>query len=295
MKTAVRHGLLFRLIIIVLLLGALTAASVVLIRRFKPKPVDPHEGMVYIDDGFGMVWMTPLEGVDVNGLTREDFRNENGAPVYAGTAFDTLRGVDVSEHQQEIDWSLAAQAMDYAYIRVGYRGYGEKGNLVEDPYYEANMSGALNNGLPVGVYMFSQAVTVAEALEEANFVIDRLKGYKVSLPVIYDWEKIDGGGARTDELAGTVTLTDCAVAFCQTLKNAGYDAGVYFNRYIGYYGYDLSRLTGYKFWAAVPGDFPDFYYACDMWQYTFEAEVPGITTPADMNLMFLPRPAENAA
>ncbi len=293
MKTAVRHGLLFRLIITALLVAALAFAVGALILRFKPKPADPHEGMVYIDDGFGMVWMTPLEGVDVNGLAREDFRSENGEPVYAGAAFDTMRGVDVSEHQQEIDWSLAAQAVDYAYIRVGYRGYGDEGNLVEDPYFETNMAGALNNGLLVGVYMFSQAVTVAEALEEANFVIDRLRGYKVSLPVIYDWEKIEGGGARTDELAGTVTLTDCAVAFCQTLKNAGYDAGIYFNRYIGYYGFDLSRLTDYKFWVAVPGQFPDFCCACDTRRYTFEAAAPGIATPADMNLMFVPK--ENAA
>ena len=78
-------------------------------------------------------------------------------------------------------------------------------------------------------------------------------------------------------------------AFCETVKKAGYEPGVYFNRYIGYYGFDLSRLNSYKFWLAVPGDFPDFYYAFDIWQYSFEETIPGIETPTDMNLMFIPK------
>ena len=142
--------------------------------------------------------------------------------------------------------------------------------------------------------MFSQAVSGEEAVQEAEFVIERLKGYKVTLPVIFDWEKIEGGGARTDNLDPAV-LTECALAFCQTIENAGYEPGVYFNRYLGYYGFDLSRLTDYTFWVAVPGEFPDFYYASDMWQYTFEATVPGMNTPADMNLMFIPRVVETPA
>lgn len=291
MKTATRHRILPALLV----LAVLVAVTAVLIWRFRPKPVDPYEGMVYIDDGFGMVWMTPLEGVDVNSLSREDFQSVGGRPVYVGQDFDTLRGVDVSEHQQEIDWAQVAREVDFAYIRLGYRGYGQgTGNLVEDPYFERNMSGALNNGLPVGVYLFSQAITVAEALEEAQFVLERLEGYKISLPVIFDWEKIEGYEARTDNL-GTSSLTDCAVAFCQTIKNAGYDSGVYFNRYIGYYGFDLSRLTDYTFWAAVPGDFPDFYYAADLWQYSFTGSVPGIEGDTDLNLLFIPKPPEPEA
>lgn len=282
MKTAVRY----RLVSFILCLAALVAVSGLLILLFRPKAVDPHEGQVYINDGFGMVWMTPLEGVEANTLGQPDFRIINGTPYYTGKAYEVLRGADVSEHQLEIDWAQAAPSLDFAYIRLGYRGYTQ-GGLFEDPYYEQNMSGALNNGLKVGVYMFSQAISVEEAIEEANFVLERLEGYKISLPVIFDWEKIDGGGARTDDLDPAV-LTDCAVAFCETVKNAGYEPGVYFNRYLGYYGFDLSRLTDYSFWVAVPGDFPDFYYASDLWQYTFSASIPGIPTETDMNLLFTP-------
>lgn len=289
MRTAQRSRLGLA-ILLLSILAALVLACLLLIKLFRPKPEppDPHAGQVFIDDGFGMVWMTPLEGVAVNGLAREDFHSQDGAPAYVGTAFNVLRGADVSEHQQEIDWTQAAPALDFAYIRLGYRGYSV-GNLVEDAYFEQNMRGALNNGLPVGVYLFSQATTVAEAIEEARFVLERLEGYRISLPVMFDWEKIDEADARTAGLS-SATLTDCAVAFCQTIENAGYEAGVYFNRYIGYYGFDLSRLTDYSFWVSVPGDFPDFYYAADCWQYSFTASVPGIASETDMNLMFVPIP-----
>ena len=284
MKTAVRS----KLITLIILLAALMAVSLLLMGMFRPKQVDPHEGQVYIDDGFGMVWMTPLEGVAVNTLGEKDFDIINGVPYYNGDAYAVLRGVDVSEHQHEIDWSQAARNMDFAMIRLGRRGYTE-GGLFEDEYFEANMRGALNNGLDVGVYMFSQAVTVQEAIEEAEFVIRRLEGYKVTMPVVFDWEKIEGADARTDGL-DTGILNDCAVAFCETIRAAGYEPAVYFNRYMGYYGFDLSRLTDYTFWAAVPGTYPDFYYASDIWQYTFSADIPGIYTETDMNLMFIPKP-----
>ena len=129
-----------------------------------------------------------------------------------------------------------------------------------------------------------------EAIEEADFVLERIEQYDIDLPVMYDWEKMEeaGADARTYQL-DTAILDECAVAFCETVKKAGYEPGVYFNRYIGYYGFDLSRLNYYKFWLAVPGDFPDFYYAFDIWQYSFEETIPGIETPTDMNLMFIPK------
>lgn len=283
MRTKTRSKLLFVVVLAVIAIAAVVIIAVV----NKPKPVDPHEGQVYIDDGFGMVWMTPLEGVDVNPIAQSDIRTVNGRPEYVGTAFETRRGLDVSEHQLEIDWQQVAQSgVKFAYIRLGYRGYTE-GGLFDDAYFKQNIEGALANGLDVGVYFFSQAISTAEALEEARYVIDRLAGYKVTLPVMFDWEKIEGGGARTDNLPSD-TLNNCAVAFCEAVKNAGYTPGVYFNRYLGYYGFDLSKLTDYEFWLAVPGEFPDFYYRTDIWQYSFTDTVPGISTPTDMNMMFIP-------
>lgn len=293
MKTAVKY----RLILIAIAVLVLAAAVVIVALSLRPEPVDPHEGQVYIYDGFDWIWMTPLPGVEANSLTAEDFSNQSGRPTYTGSDYQVLRGVDVSEHQHEIDWAqVAASGVDYAYVRLGYRGYTE-GGLFEDPYFRANVEGALANGLQVSVYFFSQAISVQEAIEEAEFVLERIKDYNITLPVVYDWEKINGEtAARTDNLDFSI-LNDCAVAFCDTMKNAGYAPAIYFNRHLGYYGYDLSRMTDYDFWFALPeSPFPNFYYAVDMWQYSFTEQVPGIAEPTDMNLMFIPlENGENAA
>ena len=293
MKTAVKY----RLILIAIAVLVLAAAVVVVALSLRPEPVDPHEGQVYIYDGFDWIWMTPLPGVEANSMTAEDFSDQSGYPTYTGSDYQVLRGVDVSEHQHEIDWAqVAASGVDYAYVRLGYRGYTE-GGLFEDPYFRANVEGALANGLQVSVYFFSQAISVQEAIEEAEFVLERIKDYNITLPVVYDWEKINGEtAARTDNLDFSI-LNDCAVAFCDTMKNAGYAPAIYFNRHLGYYGYDLSRMTDYDFWFALPeSPFPNFYYAVDMWQYSFTEQVPGIAEPTDMNLMFIPlENGENAA
>lgn len=293
MKTAVKY----RLILIAIAVLVLAAAVVIVALSLRPEPVDPHEGQVYIYDGFDWIWMTPLPGVEANSLTADDFSDRSGCPTYTGSDYQVLRGIDVSEHQHEIDWAqVAASGVDYAYVRLGYRGYTE-GGLFEDPYFRANVEGALANGLQVSVYFFSQAISVQEAIEEAEYVLARIRDYNITLPVVYDWEKINGEtAARTDNLDFSI-LNDCAVAFCDTVKNAGYEPAIYFNRHLGYYGYDLSRMTDYDFWFALPeSSFPNFYYAVDMWQYSFTEQVPGIAEPTDMNLMFIPlETGENAA
>lgn len=287
MRTARRNKT--ALILVTVILAALVAALVIGLLS-KKEPEDPHKGQVYIYDGFDWIWMTPLEGVPANDLTEESFSSNDGRIEYTGTDYDVLRGVDVSEHQLDIDWKqVAASGVDYAYIRVGWRGYTE-GGLFEDAYFERNIQGALDAGLHVGVYMFSQAVTVQEAIEEADFVLERIWKYNVTLPVVFDWEKIEAAEARSHGL--TMELrTDCARAFCETVKSAGYVPCVYFNRNLGYYGYDLTRLTDYEFWFSLPeSGFPNFYYACDMWQYSFTETVPGIAEPTDMNLWFIAKP-----
>ena len=250
-----------------------------------PGKEDEHAGQVYINDGFEDIWMTPYENVPASSLVWGDFQTVGGIPSYVGSGFTTELGVDVSEHQWEVDWQAAARMIGFAYIRLGYRGYTE-GGLFVDPWYETNITGASAAGLDTGVYFFSQAVNVGEAIEEAEFVIENLRGYRVNLPVIFDWEHVDEE-ARTDNVSEQ-TMTDCAVAFCRTITNAGYDAGVYFNRKLGYHGFDLSRLADYTFWVSVPGEFPDFYYAADLWQFSFEGTVPGIEGNADLNMRLIP-------
>ncbi|MBR3292930.1 MAG: glycoside hydrolase family 25 protein [Oscillospiraceae bacterium] len=255
----------------------------------RAKITDPHEGQVYIYDGFDWIWMTPLEGVPVNAITEHDFRWDGTSPEYIGDHYTAMRGVDVSEHQHEIDWKAVKESgIDFAFIRVARRGYSE-GGLFEDEYYAENIRGASDAGLKVGVYFFSQAINVQEAVEEAEMTIRLLAPYqnRISLPVVYDWEKIyDDSSARTAGL-DTQTLSDCAVAFCETVKSAGYTPGVYFNRHTGYYGFDLTRLEEYVLWFALPeAKFPSFYYATDIWQYSFTEQIPGINTPTDVNLYF---------
>ena len=278
-----RSGILKYFFIAALLILAMVA----IIRLAIPDHADEHAGQVYLNDGFEMVWITPWENVPVSAVSERDFRMEGEQPVYVGGEFDTQIGIDVSEHQWDVNWQAAAQMLDFAFIRLGYRGYTE-GGLFLDPWYETNMSGAIAAGIDTGVYFFSQATNVSEAIEEAEFVLEHLRAYRISLPVIYDWENIEGGGARTDEY-NEQTLTDCAVAFCRTIRNAGYDAGIYFNRRLGYHGFDLSRLSDYSFWLSAPGEFPDYYYACEFWQYSFTGSVPGVQGEADLNMRFIPR------
>ena len=285
------RNLLYMIVTGLSVLIALVLAVAFFIQRPDLEPADPHEGQVYLYDGKDWIWMTPLEGVPVNTLTAEKFTSQ-GKVRYLGTEYDALRGVDVSEHQLEIDWpKVAAEGLDFACIRLGRRGYTE-GGLFEDPWFKKNIEGAAGAGLRTGVYFFSQAVNAAEAIEEANFVLERIAPYAVDAPIVYDWELIEAEGARTAELTSE-TRTDCAVAFCETIRRAGYTPCLYFNRDLGYYGYDLTRLTDYMFWFSLPeSSFPNFYYACNIWQYSFTEEVPGIEGPADMNLWFVPHPSE---
>lgn len=137
----------------------------------------------------------------------------------------------------------------------------------------------------MGVYFFSQAVSVWEAEEEAQYVLDAIQGYDVTYPVAFDWEFIAGDTARTDGM-GPEAITRCAGAFCDMIREAGYHPVVYFNQDLGYLSYQLDRLTDYTFWLAEYNARPSFFYHFDLWQYTHTASVPGIEGNVDMNLAF---------
>ena len=191
-------------------------------------------------------------------------------------------GIDVSSHQGAIDWQAVADAgIEFAIIRVGYRGYGT-GTIEEDTSYYTNIEGALAAGLQVGVYFYSQAITTAEAREEAQFVLNHLGGYEITYPVIFDWEQ-SSEAERTASLDNTA-LTDCAIAFCDTIEALGYRAGCYFNQYFGYDRFDLRRLDDYCLWLAEYNSYPSFLYNVQLWQYSQSGQVPGIDTAVDLNL-----------
>ena len=234
---------------------------------------------------------TPVEPVDLEPTVPENsydpagFYEEGGFKRYKSE--DTLAsvGVDVSSHQQEIDWELvAANGVEFAMIRVGYRGYTE-GEIQPDDYFVQNIEGARAAGLDVGVYFFSQALDEQEAIDEANYVLEQIKDYPLSYPVIFDWEDIEAD-ARTDGM-DSVQLTKNAIAFCDTIKQAGYRAGVYFNQRFGYEEFDLESLQDYVFWLAEYNDTPSFSFHFQIWQYCNNGRVDGIKTDVDLNLAFL--------
>ena len=151
--------------------------------------------------------------------------------------------------------------------------------------FHENIQGALDAGLKVGVYFFSQAITVEEALEEADYILKRIKSYDITMPVVFDWEYISAE-ARTANM-DRETLTACYVAFCDRIAEAGYTPMSYFNTYQARDLMDLTQLEDYPFWLALYSSRMTFPYRIEMWQYTDSGTVPGIEGKVDINLYFV--------
>ena len=200
-----------------------------------------------------------------------------------GALNQTARGIDVSKYQGNIDWNaVAADGITFAIIRVGYRGYGS-GALVEDSTFRRNIQGATAAGLKVGVYFYSQAINEAEAVEEASMVLSLVSGYSLPLGVYYDTEKVAGDTGRADGISAA-ERTACAVAFCETIRNAGYTAGVYSYASWFYNSLNYANISKYKIWIAQYRDTLDFSYRYDIWQYTSTGSVNGVPGGVDMNI-----------
>ena len=226
----------------------------------------------------------PEEALPKNTFNTDGFYELDGLRYYHGGDLVGVAGVDVSAYQTSVDWSAVKEAgIDFAMVRVGYRGYSS-GELDEDDYFLSHLEGAIEAGLHVGVYFFSQALTPDEAREEAQYVLDKIEGYALQYPVVFDWEEMHVP-ARTDEM-NMLMLTSCAQAFCETVEAAGYRAGVYFNQAYGYGQLNLVSLKDYVFWLAEYADTPAFAYDFQIWQYTNEGQVPGIEGPVDLNIAF---------
>lgn len=211
-----------------------------------------------------------------NGLK---YYTENGKKV-------SYEGIDVSSHQKDIDWKkVKAAGIDFAIIRVGFRGYGT-GAIVLDEYFTQNIEGALAAGIKVGVYFFSQAINEAEAVEEAELVLEQIKNYNITYPVVYDAEDISNDTARTDGLLGAQITSNC-IAFCDKIKAAGYTPMIYANKRWFLTRLDLTRLTDYDLWHAAYVDAPDTPYMYTMWQYSSSGKVDGINGSVDLNISFV--------
>ena len=207
-------------------------------------------------------------------------------------------GIDVSEHNGNLNWKVIKNAgVDFAIIRAAYRGYRKEGPLVKDTEFANNISGAQAQGIPVGVYIYSQAITTAEAVQEANFILNIIRGYSIDLPVVFDYEfaGVDTGrldSAWAKKKLNKSKMTDITLAFCNTVKSAGYRVMVYANKSFLETNIDHVAIenAGYQVWLAHYTTNTSYKGKINIWQYTSKGSIPGIKNKEfDCNFMYGPK------
>lgn len=242
-------------------------------------------------DVFGEEYETEIK-VDFpkSPYSEENFQFADGKTSYADEEYSTRQGIDVSNYQGYIDWNkVKAAGIDFAILRIGYRGYGEAGNIKLDGEFRRNIENARAAGLDIGVYFFAQAVNEEEAREEAEFVIKNLEGYELQLPVVYDPESILDAPARTDHVSGE-QFTKNTIVFCETVRSAGYSPMIYSNMLWEAFEFDMEKLNIYPFWYADYEQFPQTPYAYEIWQYSNTGHVDGVSGAVDLNVQFIRNP-----
>lgn len=245
-------------------------------------------GKVHIQDSLlGDIWITELEGVELNKLQSSGFSSDKNFKYYSENGKPaSLEGIDVSYNCGEIDWKkVKAAGIDYVMVRLGGRGYGDEGSLYTDEKAVEYIKGAQQQGLKVGGYFFSQATTNEEAVEEAEYAVNVLGDLKLDFPLAYDWEIIKDDSARTDDVTAT-QATECAKYFCDTVKSLGFTPMIYSPSRELYFKFDLQRLSGIDIWYCEYADVPTFYYEFSMWQYSDSGTVDGIDATVDLNVCF---------
>lgn len=248
------------------------------------------EGMRLIEDIYNGEMIVPDFDLPENEYDHEGFSTgEDGLKRYKGASV----GIDISEFQRDIDWyAVKAAGIDFAIIRVGYRGMTQ-GLLTEDSKFQENFQQAGSAAIKRGVYFFSQAVTAEEAEEEAEYVLEKLDGAKLEYPVVFDWEdpvpseELPANTLRALDCSGD-TVSKCAEAFCRRIKKDGYIPCVYFNKHQAYNFYNLELLKEFDFWYADYNPLPALCYNFRVWQYSESGTVPGIETTVDLDLCFEP-------
>ena len=294
-KNRTGHVLVLIVLIVTVILLATIAASLILYNTTKTTLDNNEEAIEHMGSG-GETWeeevleeedtspASVLHLLPTNPYDELDFQYDGW--FLKSTAVECLSGIDVSSYQGEVDWHQVAEAgVDFAIIRLGYRGY-ESGKLVEDKFALQNLEGAAEAGIQLGVYFFSQALNPNEAREEARFVLDMIDPYEIAMPVVFDWEHVNSETARTNGM-NPYAATDCAQAFLEVIDEAGYWPMMYFNSFQSRKLFYLDQLMEYDFWLALYSDRMSFPYKVDMWQYTCTGTIPGVIGDVDVNVLFL--------
>ncbi|MCM1191750.1 MAG: glycoside hydrolase family 25 protein [Butyrivibrio sp.] len=251
------------------------------------RPYYPNDIVVVSDGRFHFV---PINrDLKLNQLDAANLQIlENGEYQYLTDGQVTShKGIDVSSHQGKIDWNLVAQdGVEFAIIRLGYRGYGKEGNLMEDAQFDANIQGAKAAGIKVGVYIFSQAINDDEVLAEAQLVLNKIAPYELDCPVVYDVERTSADGRMNN--ISVEERTHLTLLFCQTIENAGYTPMIYHNTQMGALMIDIAALEDYDKWYASYSDQMFYPYEYKIWQYSDKGRIQGIGTDVDLNICFEP-------
>ncbi len=232
---------------------------------------------------------TPVESTLVENTYNWDNLVKDGSFMsYEDDTYTSMQGIDVSSHQEWINWEKVKNAgVEFAYLRVGYRGW-ETGEIHKDSYFDYNIQSCIKYGIKVGVYFFSQATSVDEAREEAEFTLQQIKGYDIDLPVCFDIEKAGEGKGRVDHLSKEV-WTQNAVTFLHIMKNAGYETMNYNSTKLFEKYFLLEYMQEFDTWVAhYDVDHPTYQYTFSIWQYTDQGTVDGIDgSDTDMDIMFV--------
>lgn len=258
--------------------------TIFLISIFIPLNSCASSKFEFIDSGGGEHETRLYENVARHDFCEDDFVACGSRMAYVGEGYTSRQGIDISHHDGEIDWrEVKSWGADFVILRVGYRGY-HSGKIRIDKRFHENIKGALAAGLEVGVYFFAQAITEEEAMEEARFVLQEIKDYKIALPVVYDPESILWDDARTDGVSKK-QFTKNARVFCETVRAAGYKPMIYMNMIWQAFKLDLNELSEFDFWYAGYEKFPQTPYRFSFWQYSCMGIVDGINVPSKKNCL----------
>ncbi len=235
------------------------------------------DGKTYYYDKNG----NPVTGAQVIQGVTYNFGSDGAiATTVNGSKF----GIDVSRHNGNINWNaVKASGVDYVIIRCGYRG-SATGALIQDQNFTKNIQGATAAGLKVGIYVFSQAVNEVEAVKEASLAVACAKGYNLTYPIFIDTESSGGRADRIDKATRTAVVN----AFCQTVANSGYKAGIYASKTWFEDRLNMSAIPGsYRIWLAQYAAAPTYKGKYDMWQYSSKGKISGINGNVDLNLSYM--------
>lgn len=205
--------------------------------------------------------------------------------------YNVFDGLDLSKWQEDINWAkLKKDGVEFVILRCGYRGYGT-GELVEDVCYDDHMAGAAKQGIPAGIYLYSQAITTAEAVEEADFCIEQAKKYDVQLPLVIDIEYAENENGFTGRLyeanLSVAAQTKIAKAFCDRVEEAGYVPMIYASASMLRDIMDADALSEEgMIWMAHYTTKTSYDGVYQYWQYTDSGTVDGISGKVDCNFYF---------